>query len=204
MAMEVLLRRTIEGVGDVGDIVKVKPGFARNYLLPKGYAARVTADAMRRIDKDREVEAKRQAALAEHYTELVKQLGEMELTIEVRAGEDGHLYGSVAAKHVLAAFIQRGYELKERQIRFDAVREIGEYTVLVHLSAEHQVEVKLWVVQDVRDIEGIKAEAIAAAEAVARAEAGEGDLEDGEAGEAGEGEASAEATAETTAEAATE
>lgn len=190
MAMEVLLRRTIEGVGDVGDIVKVKPGFARNYLLPKGYAARVTPDAMRRIDKDREVEAKRQAALAEHYTELVKQLGEMELTIEVRAGEDGHLYGSVSSKHVLSAFIQRGYELKERQIRFEAVREIGEYTVPVHLSADHQVDVKLWVVQDVRDIETIKAEAIAAAEAAARAEAGEDELEDGEA-------APAEASAET-------
>ncbi|MDJ0974165.1 MAG: 50S ribosomal protein L9 [Planctomycetota bacterium] len=174
MAMEVLLRRTIEGVGDVGEIVKVKPGFARNYLLPKGYAARVSPDAMRRIERDKEVEAKRQAELSLYNAALVEKLGEMELTVEARAGEDGHLYGSVTSKHVIAAFIERGYEFQDRQIVFEPVREIGEYEVMVRLSREHESPVKLWVVQDARDIESLKARALEAAEAAAAEEAGEG------------------------------
>ena len=191
MAMEVLLRRTIEGVGDVGDIVKVKPGFARNYLLPKGYAARVSPDAMRRIEKDKDVEAKRQAELSLYNAALVDKLADMELTIEARAGEDGHLYGSVTAKHVIAAFIERGYEFQDRQIGFDPVREIGEYEVLVRLSREHESPVKLWVVQDARDIESLKARALEAAEAAAAEEAGEG----AEAGESADADAPADAEA---------
>ncbi len=198
MAMEVLLRRTIEGVGDVGDVVRVKPGFARNYLLPKGYAARVTPDAMRRIAKDKDVEAKRQSALSEYNAALVEKLAEMELKIEARAGEDGHLYGSVTAKHVVAAFIAQGYEFQDRQISFDPVREIGEYEINVRLSREHDTTVKLWVVQDVRDIENLKARALEAAEEAAAAEAGEG----AEGAEAAEGAQAESEAADETAEAA--
>jgi len=175
MALKVLLRRTIEGVGDVGDVVRVKPGFARNYLLPRGYAALVTADAMRRIEKDKEVEAKRQAELSKANAALVSKLEEMTLTIEVRAGEDGHLYGSVTARDVIAAFAREGYKFQERQVRFETVRELGEYAVPVHLSREHQVDVSLWVVQDVRDIEAMKAASEAAALAAAAGESVEGE-----------------------------
>lgn len=175
MAMEVLLRRTIDGVGDVGQVVKVKPGYARNYLLPKGYAARVSADAMRRIEKDKTVEAKRQAELSEYHAALIEKLSNIELTIEARAGEDGHLYGSVTSKQVIAAFIALGYEFQDRQIRMEPVREIGEYQVPVVLSPEHQVTVNFWVVQDARDIESLKARALEDAEAATAAEADEGE-----------------------------
>ena len=189
MAMEVLLRRTIEGVGDVGEVVRVKNGYARNYLFPKGFAAAVSADAMRGISKDMEVEAKRQAALAEYHATLAKQLADMTLTLEVRAGEDGHLYGSVASRHLIAAFEAQGYTFTERQIRFEPVRELGNYEIPVHLSSEQVVNVNLWVCQDVQDLEAMKA----ASEAAAAAElAGETLGEDGEVIVADGGDSSAE------------
>ena len=177
MAMEVLLRRTIEGVGEVGEVVRVKNGYARNFLFPKGYAAVVSADAMRGIEKDKEIEAKRQSELAEYHATLAKQLADMTLTLEVRAGEDGHLYGSVTARHLIAAFEAEGYSFTERQIRFEPVRELGNYEIPVHLSAEQIVNVNLWVCQDLQDLEAMKA----ASEAAAAAElAGETLDEDGE------------------------
>lgn len=175
MAVEVLLRRTIDGVGEVGEVVRVKNGYARNFLLPKGFAAIVSPDAMARIRKDKEVEAKRQSALAEYNAALVEKLKELTLTLEVRAGEDGHLYGSVTTRQVLGALETEGYKFQERQVRFETVRELGEYEVPIHLSGDHHVDVKLWVVQDAQDIEEMAAASAAAAEAEALGEAADGD-----------------------------
>ena len=148
MAQEVLLRRNIEGVGEVGEIVKVKNGYARNYLLPHGYAALVTPDNMRGIEKDRKVEDVRQARLSAERAQIADRLADLKLTIEARAGEDGHLYGSVGPRHVLAAFQQQGFRFIERHIRFEAVRELGEYECMVILSETTQLPIKVWVVQD--------------------------------------------------------
>ncbi|MDA1195422.1 MAG: 50S ribosomal protein L9 [Planctomycetota bacterium] len=151
MALKVLLRRTIEGVGEVGEIVKVKPGFARNYLFPYGYAALPAADAMRQVVKDKEVEAVRQGRLAAERAQIAERLQSLTLTLEARAGEDGHLYGSVGVRQILDAFQLRGYRLIDRQVRFETVRELGEYECAVALSTDSVVTVKVWVVQDATD-----------------------------------------------------
>ena len=157
MAFEVLLRRNIEGVGNVGEVVGVKPGFARNYLIPKGYAARVTPDNLRRIEKDRKLEAVRQAQLSQYRSELSERLSQMQLTVEARAGEEGHLYGSVGPKHVVAALAEQGLVFEERQVRFEPVRELGEFEIPVQLGRDVTVDVKLWVVQDRRDVTDLAA-----------------------------------------------
>lgn len=164
MAMEVLLRRTIEGVGDVGEVVKVKNGYARNYLFPQGYAAPVTAETLRRVAKDRAVEAVRQDRLAKERAEIADRLDGMKLTVEARAGEDGHLYGSVTVRQVIATFLSEGFRFVDRQVRFETVRELGEYECTVVLSPEVQVPVKVWVVQDATEA------AFAAEEAAREAE----------------------------------
>ena len=148
MAMEVLLRRTIDGVGDVGEIVKVKNGYARNYLFPQGYAAPVTAETLRRVAKDKKVEAVRQERLAKERADIAERLDGLKLTVEARAGEDGHLYGSVTVRQVIASFLEEGFRFVDRQVRFETVRELGEYDCTVVLSQEVQVPVKVWVVQD--------------------------------------------------------
>ncbi len=148
MAMEVLLRRSIEGVGSVGEIVKVKNGYARNYLLPQGLAAIVSSESLRRVERDKKEEAVREAKLAEERKALAQQLEDVTLTIEARAGEDGHLYGSVGVRQVIAAFIDQGFRFVDRQIRFETVRELGEYETQVILSPDMILPIKVWVVQD--------------------------------------------------------
>jgi large subunit ribosomal protein L9 len=159
MALEVLLRRNIEGVGEVGEIVKVRNGYARNFLLPQGYAALVNPDNLRRVAKDRQVEAVRQAELAAERASVAERLADLTLTIEARAGEDGHLYGSVGIRQVLAALSDQGFDFVDRQLRFDSVQELGEYTCTVVLSAEHQVPIRVWVVQDAAEARDLAEEA---------------------------------------------
>jgi large subunit ribosomal protein L9 len=176
MALEILLRRSIEGVGNVGEIVRVKNGYARNFLIPRGYASLVTPDALRRIVKDRKAEAIRQAEEAKARAELAEVLSELTVTIEARAGEDGHLYGSVTPRHALEALAREGFPLDQRQVRFEPIRELGEYEIPVALSREHVVNVKLWVVLDAREAAAAAAEAAERAAELEAAEAeGEGE-----------------------------
>ncbi len=170
MAMKVLLRRTIDGVGQVGQVVRVRNGYARNYLFPMGYAALVTPDAMARIEKDKAADAVRQAELARERQAVAERLAALTLTIEARAGEDGHLYGSVGPRHVLAALAEQGLKFEERHVRFDPVRELGEYEVTVALTREQAVPVKLFVVQDAREAALMAEEAQQAAAQGAAAE----------------------------------
>ena len=101
MAMEVLLRRTIEGVGDVGEIVKVKNGYARNYLFPQGYAAPVTAETLRRVAKDKKVEAVRQERLAKERADIAERLDGLVLR-DTTQRLGGHRGGIALGKEVVA------------------------------------------------------------------------------------------------------
>jgi len=167
MAIEILLRRSIDGVGRVGEVVSVKNGYARNCLIPRGWASLVTADAVRRIHKDKGIEAIREAEEAKYRQELADKLQELTLTIEARAGEDGHLYGSVGPRVVMDGLGKLGYPFDIRQIRFEPVRELGEYEAPIALKHDHIVNVKVWVVQDAREAAEMAAER---AEAEARGE----------------------------------
>ncbi len=172
MAMKVLLRRTIDGVGQVGQVVRVRNGFARNYLFPQGFAALVTPDAMARIEKDKAIDAVRQAELAKERSAVAERLQSLTLTIEARAGADGHLYGSVGPRQILAAMAEQGLRFEERHLRFEPVRELGEYEVGVVLTRQQVVPMKLFVVQDAREA-ALMAED--AAEVVQQASAAEGE-----------------------------
>jgi large subunit ribosomal protein L9 len=151
MAIEVLLRRNIEGVGKVGEVVRVRNGYARNFLLPYQMAALVTPQALHNIEKDKAAEAIREADEAKQRAALSEKLAAIELKVEARAGEDGHLYGSVGARQVIDTLKRHGLRFEERQIRFETVRELGEYEVPIQLTREHSVKVKLWVVLDPED-----------------------------------------------------
>ena len=170
MAMEVLLRRSIEGVGTVGEVVKVKNGYARNYLLPHGYAAVVSTESLRRIADDKKVEAVRETELAKERASLSEKLAEVKLTIEERASEEGHLYGSVGPRQIIAAFLEQGHRFMDRQIRFETVRELGEYEVTVVLAQGHELNVPVWIVQDATEAISMAEESERLAEEEAAAE----------------------------------
>lgn len=161
---EVLLRRSIEGVGRVGEVVRVKPGYARNFLIPNSYAAFVTPEAMRQIEKDKEREIVREAQLSKTRALVAEKLKDLRITMEVRAGADGHLYGSVGSRQLVQKFQELGYDFQERNINFETVRELGEYDVDVNLGGGMVVPVKLWVVQDAQDAQAMAEEAARRAE----------------------------------------
>ena len=194
MATEVLLRRTIDGVGTVGEVVKVKNGYARNFLLPQGYAALVNQESMRRIDRDKKEQAVRELALSKERAALAEQLADVTLTLEARAGEDGHLYGSVGVRQIIEALTALDYRFLERQVRFETVRELGKYEVILMLGGDKELTLPVWVVQDAADQQEMAdlAARLAAEEAQGEADAtaaAEGEPE-------GEPEASEEAQAE--------
>lgn len=146
--MEILLKRNVEHLGRLGDVVTVKPGYARNYLLPAGFAVPVTKANIQQIEKAREM------ALAEERTriagirEQAERLAQTSVTIEGRANEEGHLFGSVNAAQIAKSLRDKGFEVDDRQVRLEApLREIGVFDVPVHLHQDVDATVKVWVVQ---------------------------------------------------------
>ncbi|MBX3462129.1 MAG: 50S ribosomal protein L9 [Planctomycetes bacterium] len=146
--MELLLKQNVEHLGRVGDVVDVKTGYARNYLLPRGLAVMVTKSNVAEIER-----ARAQALLDEQnrvqgLKDLGQRLAEASVTIEGRANAEGHLFGSVTAVHVAAALRDKGLPVEDRQVRLEQpLKTIGVYDVPIHLHASIETTVKVWVVQ---------------------------------------------------------
>lgn len=147
MKTRVILRDDIPALGDVGDVVEVSPGYARNHLIPLGLAYAHNADAVKRVDKDRKAAAERRAAIAQEFEALNARLGTVQLTFEEKVSEEGHLYGSVNAARIAAALKEQGLNVVERNVRLaEPIRKVGEYQVPVHIHGDLEAMVKVWVV----------------------------------------------------------
>ncbi len=146
--VRLLLLEDREHLGVVGDVVDVKPGFARNYLLPSGAATPVTAQALHRVAQ---VQKRAAAMRREHEAQLqavAEQLEGLSLTIEEKASDEGHLFGSVGAGEIRTALEARGVKVEERHIELERpLKELGIYNVPIHIDAERTVEVRVWVVE---------------------------------------------------------
>ncbi|GAB4152491.1 MAG: 50S ribosomal protein L9 [Planctomycetota bacterium] len=146
--MELLLNQDVEHLGRVGDVVKVKPGYARNYLLPKGLAVMVTKTNLAQIEKARARAFAEEQHRIGSLKELAQKLTETSVTIEGRANEEGHLFGSVGPAQIAAALRAKGLPIEDRQVRLDAhLKEIGVFDVAIHLHQTIDASVKVWVVQ---------------------------------------------------------
>jgi len=149
MAIEVLLRKSVPSLGRVGDVVRVRPGYARNYLLPHGIAVEPSKENLRLVEKDKAVEAAEEAERAKQRAELLAKIAAVALTIEAKSNPEGHLFGSVGAKQVADALAAKGFPVEERHVRLEPVKQLGEYEVVVHLAEGSESKVKLWVVDEV-------------------------------------------------------
>jgi large subunit ribosomal protein L9 len=150
--IELLLIQSVDHLGKQGDVVSVKPGFARNYLLPQGLAAIATDHHKRMIEKHKarlqEIANQRLAGLRD----LGDQLARQSITIEANANEEGHLYGSVGASEIIAALKRNEITITSDQVRLKGpLKELGLYTVNIHLGHEIEAELKVWVVPTVAD-----------------------------------------------------
>lgn len=134
--MEIILREDVPNVGTTGDIVKVKPGFARNYLLPRGLA--VLADGRSRglLEHQKRVMAEKRERDQRQATVLAERISAQRVVITARAGEEGKLFGSVTNQDIERALAALGFEIDRRRIRLDEpIKSLGEHEVLIRLMS---------------------------------------------------------------------
>ena len=146
--MELLLKQNVEHLGRTGDVVDVKPGYARNYLLPRGLAVLVTKSNMAEVERARAQALAEEEARLAGLKDLGAKLADVSVTIEGKANEEGHLFGSVNAAQVAAALREKDIPVDEKMVRLEnPLKEIGVYDVSVHLHADVEAAIKVWVVQ---------------------------------------------------------
>ncbi len=131
--MEVILKQPVRHLGDMDDIVKVKPGYARNYLIPKGYATPATPSSRKALEEKKRQAAHKQEFVKNKAEELAEQLADVKIIIETLAGADGKLFGSVTALQIANRLRDKGFEIDRRSITLEDIRTTGEYTAIVHL-----------------------------------------------------------------------
>lgn len=147
--MEVILRKKINELGDRGEVVEVKSGYARNYLIPSGLAMAATTDAKLEIERDHAREQKKIEERLGQLREVANQLEKTSCTIAAQANDEGHLYGSISENDITAAFNQEGIELDPSQIILEtSIKEIGVYGFQVQLAQGIEVATKVWVVKE--------------------------------------------------------
>jgi large subunit ribosomal protein L9 len=146
--MEVILRQAVENLGKPGDLVAVKAGFARNYLIPRGFALPATEGNKRRIEQQR---ARLEAAESERRDaakKIADALEQVSLTFSARVGEEEKLFGSVTAADIAQQLQAQGFEIEKRQVDLhDPIKALGVYRVPVKLHADVKPEVRVWVIK---------------------------------------------------------
>lgn len=148
--MEIILLEKIHNLGELGDQVRVKPGFGRNYLIPKGKAVPATPDNIAAFEARREeLERKQRDALGKAEARAAA-LAAVSVTIARKAGEEGKLYGSVGTQDIAEAVTAAGFELSKQEVRLPdgPLRMTGEYEVEIHLHADIDSHVKVSVVPE--------------------------------------------------------
>jgi large subunit ribosomal protein L9 len=145
--MQVLLTHTVPHFGQPGDLVKVRPGFARNYLLPQGLATFATPHNLRIVEKHRERLRQLEQARRTDLLQLAAQIAQRSITIEANANPEGHLYGSVSAEQIADALKADNFPIDTDSVKIEGpLKELGLYTIKLHLGQDVETEVKLWVV----------------------------------------------------------
>jgi large subunit ribosomal protein L9 len=147
--MNVILLENVENLGSIGDLVKVKPGYGRNYLLPQGKAALATPENMKEIEARR---AELEKAAAEELAAAKTRAGAiegMELVIPANAGPEGKLFGSVGPIDIADAFEKVQVEVERSEVRMPEgpIQELGDFTIGVHLHPEVDVDITVRVVE---------------------------------------------------------
>ncbi|MGB3919423.1 MAG: 50S ribosomal protein L9 [Thiothrix litoralis] len=145
--MQIILLKKVENLGTLGSVVSVRPGYARNFLIPQGKAQMATKANMAAFEVRRaELEAEAEAILAAAHARR-EQLSEMVLTIKGKAGNEGKLFGSVSNIEIAEAIQSAGIQIERREIRMPdgALRHLGEFEIGVHLHAEVDATIKVVV-----------------------------------------------------------
>ncbi|MEX0602669.1 MAG: 50S ribosomal protein L9 [Bacteroidota bacterium] len=147
--MKVILREQFEKLGAVGDVVDVKDGYARNYLIPRNLAYEATPGNLRRLDEDKKQLTKRIDKDRKQAEALVAELAKHSITLKMKVGEDEKLFGSVTSQMIADALAEKGVTLDKRTIELEeTIKALGIYDVPVKLAGGVTGTLKVWVVRE--------------------------------------------------------
>ena len=146
-SMQVILKEDVHNLGKAGELVSVRPGYGRNYLVPRGMAVSATVRNKNRLDHDKALIEKRVAKERANANEIAVRINGMTLQFERMVGEDEKLFGSVTNRDIADQLKRAGVDIDHRTIQLDqAVKALGKYEVPVRLSAGVTANLKFWVV----------------------------------------------------------
>jgi large subunit ribosomal protein L9 len=147
--VKLLLKESVKHVGKVGDLVDVSPGFARNYLMPKDLALLPTPANVKRVEERRKEVERQERERREQQAALIQQLAGIEVTLERRANEQGHLFGSVSATDIAKALQAQGFNIEPGDVSLPGkLDRINTYQVRITFAQDLTTEVKVWVAPD--------------------------------------------------------
>ncbi|NIA22641.1 MAG: 50S ribosomal protein L9 [Proteobacteria bacterium] len=147
--MEIILLKQMEKLGKIGDVVKVKDGYARNYLLPKGYAIIASESNLKKVQHIVSSAKKKLMKLKDDAESLKEALSKLSLTVTVKAGEEDKLYGSVTTADIEELLKKEEYDIDKKKIVLDEpIKKLGVYDVKIKIHPEVVGTVKLWVVKE--------------------------------------------------------
>ena len=146
--MEVILRQAIDNLGHPGDIGKVSPGYARNFLLPRGLAYEATEGNRKRIAQEKTRLEAAENSRRDQASELAKKIEEVSLSFSARVGEEGKLFGSITSADIATQLEAQGIHVERRMIDLhDPIKALGVYRIPIRLHADVKPEVKVWVIK---------------------------------------------------------
>ena len=144
--VKLILREDVPNLGDPGDVISVKPGYARNFLVPQGKAIPATDARVKELEHHKRVVAEKVARELKALHVVVKQLESLELQINAKAGEEGKLFGSVTTAQIAELLVEKGFPVDRRKVLLDdPIKEVGEHTVPLKLHAGLVANLKLVV-----------------------------------------------------------
>jgi large subunit ribosomal protein L9 len=147
--MEVILREDIDKLGSRGQMVKVAPGYARNFLLPRRLAVQATESNKKIVEQERQAHLRKEAKVQAEAADLAKLMASVELTIAQKAGENDQLFGSVTANDIANALEKAGYTIDRRKVHLDEpIKTLGDFKASVRLHREVSVDVPVHVVRE--------------------------------------------------------
>jgi large subunit ribosomal protein L9 len=147
--IEVILRDDVKSLGKAGEMVRVKPGYARNYLLPQGLAYEATEGNKKRIAAETKARTSKQDAERTEAARAAAALGQVALTLAGKAGEEGKLFGSITTQDLAEALARQGHQIDKRRIELEhPIKTLGHHTVTVRLHPEVHAEVHVSVVAE--------------------------------------------------------
>lgn len=148
--MNVILTENIVSLGQIGEVVNVAPGYARNYLFPKGIALEATGKNVQELEHRKRVLAQKREKVRQAMLSLAEKVNKVSISLKRKVAEEKKLYGSVSSVDILDALAKLGFEFARRDVQLEQpIKELGEYTVTIRVDAQITAEIKVVVEPEV-------------------------------------------------------